>query len=482
MRYCYSNTEAREADSCTIRGGTESLALMERAGAALADCVMRAAERLKETPLFVCGGGNNGGDGFAAARILSERGIGAEVLCLAKRFSPDCETEKARFAGEILGVIPRKRYRLLVDCVLGTGISRAPEGDSKALIAFIVSCGGYVISADLPSGLAENGVAFSPRVTADETVCMGLLKRCLLMCDGVDTAGRVTVADIGISPVKKGGAVWEDADVAAYFPRKRSNVNKGAFGSACILAGDAKYSGAAFLAAGACLKSGAGYTRLCVSEPVYSGAIGRLPACVLQEFRAIDGDILSAKCIAVGMGAGSSELLYARLAELLNRYDGTLILDADALNALACYGKELLKDKHCRVVITPHPKEFSRLLGCSVEEVLSDAVGKAEAFAREYGVVVVLKNNCTVICDGERLAVNPTGSPALAKGGSGDVLTGFLAGTCARGVLPFEAACISSYLLGRAGEIAARDMGEYAPDAQDIVMRLPQAILSVLEK
>ena len=128
---------------------------------------------------------------------------------------------------------------------------------------------------------------------------------------------------------------------------------------------------------------------------------------------------------------------------------------------------------------TPHPKEFSRLAECSVGEVLADPVGMARAFAARFGVTVVLKNNRSVIADGTRVAINPTGSPALAKGGSGDVLSGILAGTCARGVPPFEAACVASYLLGRSGEIAARELGEYAPDPTDVIARIPQAILSL---
>lgn len=473
MKYAYSNAQMREADRQTIENGTPSFTLMERAGKALAQAVASAMKRDEEV-LFVCGGGNNGGDGFVAAQDLLEEGKRPTVLCLAEKFSPDCLTAKENFKGEILGRIPKRRYDVAVDCLFGTGLSRAPEGENAALIGLINSAR-YVIAADIPSGLGENGIAFEPHVTADETVCMGLLKSCLLLADGADVSGKITVADLGILPTERGAEIWEE-ETAEYFPKKKSNVNKGAFGKACILAVGATYSGAAFLAAGACLKSGAGYTRLCVPEPVYSHAIGRLPACILREFLAINGEILASDCIAAGMGSGVSERLYAILDELLKNYCGTLVLDADALNSLAAYGTEILKEKSCKVIVTPHPKEFARLTGKSVDEVLRNAVAYAEAFAKEYGVTVVLKNNRTIVTDGERLAVNLTGSPALAKGGSGDVLTGFLAGTCARGVPPFEAACVSSYLLGRAGEIAAAEMGEYSPDATDIIGRLPRAI------
>lgn len=453
--------------------------LMERAGRALADAVQAAMHRLGVgDALFVCGGGNNGGDGFVAARILMERGEEACVLCLAQKFSPAAQQAKERYNGDILGRIPRRRYALVVDCVLGTGITRAPEGDAAALIAFINSGAEYVIACDLPSGLAENGIALSPCVRADETVTMGLVKSALLLADGADVAGEVKLADIGIAPVGAGAQVWEDRDAKVFFPKKRSNVHKGTFGSACILASK-ELAGAAFLAAGACLKSGAGYTRLCVSKEHFGTAVGRLPAAVLRVFQAIDGEILSADSIALGMGSGVSDRLYAHLMELLSAYSGTLVLDADALTTIAEYGVDILKNKACDVVITPHPKEFSRLTGKPVKEVLANAVELARTFAKTYSVTVVLKNNRTIITDGDRVAINPTGSPVLAKGGSGDVLSGLLAGTCARGIPPFEGACVASYLLGRAGECAAEKMGEYAPDANDVINFLPAAMMSL---
>ena len=208
-------------------------------------------------------------------------------------------------------------------------------------------------------------------------------------------------------------------------------------------------------------------------------AIGRLPAVVLRPFKTIDGDILASGSIAVGMGTGISERLYAYLAELLSVYTGTLILDADALNTIATYGVEVLREKSCRVIVTPHPKEFSRLTGKSVPEILANAVEEARDFARKNQLTVLLKNNRTIITDGVRVAINPTGSPALAKGGSGDVLSGLLAGICARNIEPYDAGCCASFLLGRAGELVAMQMGEYSPDPTDVIRTIAQAICSL---
>lgn len=481
MKYSYTFAQMREADRHTIEDlGVPSLTLMERAGAALKERALAAMKQTgAEEALVVCGGGNNGGDGFVAARLLQEEGAKVRVLCLAEKFSPDCEAMKKKYRGEILGRVPKMRFSFIVDCVLGTGLTREAEGVPAMLIDFINSCGAYVVSADLPSGLKENGVAGAHCVRADETVAMGLMKNALLLQDGADVAGKITIADIGIASADEGAEIWEAADVAASFPKRKSNVHKGTFGKACLLAGSMEYSGAAFLAASACLKSGAGYTRLCVPEELFPYTVGRYPACIVQPFRSIDGETLGSDCIAAGMGTGVSEGLFACLVELLPEYTGVLVLDADALNTIAHYGTEILKNKTCRVIVTPHPKEFSRLTGKSVAEIAQNAVAEAQSFAAEYGVTVLLKGNRTVITDGTRTAINTEGSPALAKGGSGDVLAGFLAGTCARGIPPFEACCSAAFVCGRAGALCAEEMGEYAPDAQDVIARLPRAIAGI---
>lgn len=480
MKYSYSYEQVREADQAAMLH-CDARTLMTRAGKALADIVEQAMNHLKvDDVLFVCGGGNNGGDGFVAARLLFERGKDVQVLCLADRFSEQCAEEKQNFCGTIYECIPRRRYLLLVDCVLGIGISRAPEGNCAQMIDFINTFGGYVISADVPSGLCENGIALSPCVKANETVCMGLLKNSLIMNDGVDVSGRVTVVDIGLTG-ENGTQIFERSDIARYFPKKKSNTHKGLYGSACVLAPYIKYAGAPFLTVSACLRSGVGYTKFVVEREVYFAAMGWEPSCVLQKYVDLDCALLREPCIVLGMGAGAEKCLYDLIVRLLQEYDGTLILDADGLNVLACYGIDVLKNKHCRVVITPHVKEFARLTQRAVEDIFCDMLEIAKAFALEYNVTVLLKSNHSVVTDGMRTAVNVTGSPALAKGGSGDVLSGILAGMCGRGIELFEAACIASYLLGEAGMAAEKEMGTYAVCATDIIHYMNKTIRNIEE-
>lgn len=475
MRRVYSNSEVRAAEQRAMEAGTSALALMERAGKALAEEVLGICERLKiSEALFVCGGGNNGGDGFCAAELLRGK-IDVQVLCLAEKFSKACLTMRSRYGGEILSRIPRRRYALIVECLMGTGARGTPKGNVKELIEFIGRSGAYVLSCDLPAGLNEGG-AGAIFVKANRTLSIGAEKQALMLADGADATGEIAVANIGLYP--EGGAeVWEEADVRVFFPARASHVHKGNFGCAAILSDVSAYPNAPLFAARACTRSGVGYTKLFAAEPLFSAAIGR-SAALVQRFEGLE-PVLSADAIAIGMGAGTNEALYGEILNLSERYEGTLILDADALNVCAAHGFEFLKQKKCRAVLTPHIGEFARLTGKGAEEILADAVPLSLAFAKEYGVTLILKNNRSVITDGERVAINPTGCAALAKGGSGDILTGLLAGTCARGVGAYEAACVASFLLGRAGELASRGKGDYGATADDVIEYLPEAILAL---
>lgn len=278
----------------------------------------------------------------------------------------------------------------------------------------------------------------------------------------------------GFGAIDMRAVVFEEEDVRRAFPKKPSDCNKGDFGRVAVIAGYGSF-GAPILSARAALTTGAGYTELLL--PAGTGMEARLvlstsmPACIVREAEGIP----AVQSIAYGMGAGVGEGQYALLTLLLHEFRGTLLLDADALNTLARFGKEVLKEANCKLILTPHPLEFSRLSGLPVEAVLRDLAGCAESFAEEYGAVVVLKNFRSVIADKGFVAVNPTGSPVLARGGSGDVLSGIIAGLAAR-IPPREAAVYGSYLLGRAGELAEARGGAYAPDAQDVIAALKSVI------
>lgn len=490
MKICLSNDEMRDSDKYTINDlGIPSLTLMERAGTSIADeteKVLRSASN--KTVAVVCGGGNNGGDGFCAARRLKESGYDVTVVCSEEELSPDCDKMKRRYFGKTTDKLA-PGYGVIVDCLFGTGLSREVDGKNAEMIEAINESGAFVVSADIPSGLnGDNGLVMGTCVKANLTVTIGQYKNGLFLNDGRDLCGKIVLADIGIVPAREYGFIWEEEDSSQLFPSRYSNTNKGDYGKAVIIAGSEAYSGAAMLCASACIKTGAGYTSLCLPSEVFKCAMGKIPELLLvkgkgrTDYRYDERQLygfLKASAIVVGPGLGVSSAVYKMICYLLDNYKGTLLLDADALNTLSQFGVGALKGAKAKVLITPHVKEFSRLVGSSVKDVENDVIFFAEEFADEYGVTVLLKSNTSVITDGKRTALCIEGTPALAKGGSGDVLAGITAALLAQGNDAFSSACTASFLLGRAGKIAEENGSEYSVSASDLVSSIAKAIRSL---
>ncbi|MBR7100466.1 MAG: NAD(P)H-hydrate dehydratase [Clostridia bacterium] len=496
MQISLSNQQMRAADQYTIQTlGVPSLALMERAGAAVAQEAKNILKSLKlNEVLIVCGGGNNGGDGFCCARLLQEQGVEVAVLCLAKSFSPDCAAVKAQYKGGVFNRMPRRRYPFIIDCIFGTGLNRTVEGDERALIEFINTSAAYVLSVDIPSGLnGDNGLKMGVCVQADKTLAIGEYKHGLFLNDGTDVCGKLVKVDIGIDAcaVEKDAAIiLEDADIAEFFPKRRRNTHKGVYGKVDLIAGSKDYVGAALMATMSALKGGAGYTRLCVPQGLFPIFSGKIPEAILTCFQGETAfsycefdmqKLLKSQCIAFGMGVGVSLEIYKMICYLLNEYTGNLLLDADALNALAKYGLQPLKNKKCAVLLTPHIQEFSRLSGYSVQEIQQNGVKLVQNFAEEYNVTVLLKSAVSLIYGKGKTYLNLRGSAALAKGGSGDVLSGFIASICAQGHTLTQSAVCGAYVMGVAGELCEQALGQYSVTATDVIQRLPNAILRITE-
>ncbi len=477
MKKAYSNQEILAAERAAFSEVSPE-ALMQAAGTALGRHVRGAMARLLVNDVVVVvGTGNNGGDGYVAAQALLQSGADVTVVAVGPPKTEEARRAREQYRGEILEVFPRRRFALAVDCLFGTGLTRPIEGKYADAVDFLNGCD-RVIACDVPSGLRESGYAEGAAVKAWETVCFGGLKSCLLLGQGADLAGDIEVVPLPPMSPQGGADVFEDADIARFFPSKPSHSNKGNYGTAAIVAGEGSL-GAPLLSAGAALKSGAGYTKLFLPDALYPApaslleVVSRLPACIFKRHGL--EEIVRADAVAFGMGAGVCEQTEVLLGQLIVKFRGTLVLDADALNVLS-RRPALLKERVGPTILTPHLLEFSRLTGVNVGELRRDLLGFAQAFAREYGVVLILKDNRSVITDGVRTAINRTGSAVLSKGGSGDVLAGFVAGSAARGLAGYEAAVLGCYLLGRAGELAAEAMGEYAPDATDIIARFPCAM------
>lgn len=485
------NSEMREADLYTIESlGVPALTLMERAG----EAVCRAVEAMYTDGkiVCVCGGGNNGGDGFVCARLLKEKGYDVCAVCIADKLSEACQINKEKFlavGGEILTDLPA--CALAVDCIFGTGFHGAPTGAYAELIKDINRLATAVLSVDIPSGVnGDEGSVLGEAVRAHTTLCIGEVKAGVYLGDGIDYAGKILRADIGIVLPKKEYAERIDgARVRAVVPRRKRNSHKGDYGRCAIVAGSERYTGACYLATLGCLRAGAGYTTLFAPESVVKAMYFQCPEALLvaicqggryafNEARMLD--LLGYSSIVYGSGMGVDGDVAKGLVFLLENYTGKLVIDADGLNALVDYGAlPLLKKAKCEITLTPHLKEFARLSEQTVEEIKKAGLYAPRAFAKQYGVNVLLKSAVSILTDGARTLVNTAGCAGQAKGGSGDVLAGVIGGLCASGLSAFDGALAGAYLVGKSAELGAQRQGEYSLLATDICAGLGEAFVAL---
>ncbi len=470
MQIYLTSEQEREADKNAINFGLPSEVLMKRAGRALADEVQAAARRLNaKKVLIVCGTGNNGGDGYVAARELLARGFAVTVYAFEDELSAGCKREKKRYTGKYTRTIAGE---IIVDCIFGTGLNRKLQGDFASVVKKINAAEAYVISADIPSGLhGDNGEVMGVAVKADMTVALGNPKLGCVFGEGFDYCGKLVVKDIGIAAEGNLAKAAEDEDIAAYYKPRKRNSHKGDYGSACIIAGADEYPGAAALAISTALKSGCGYVYAVVPEKFRYGMAAVEPQCIYPDKPHMD-----ASAIVVGMGMGCTKQTYDTVCALLKSYKGKLIIDADGLNALAKFGKEPLLQTKAKVLLTPHIGEMSRLCGLSSEEILKDQVKVAQDFAAEYNVTVHLKNAVSVTSDGKSSTLSVRGTTALAKAGSGDLLSGLICGNAARGLSVYDAAVCSQYVLGYAAEVCSETLFDGAVVYKDLVENLHTAL------
>ncbi len=473
MKKLFTNAQMRAADKKTTESGVDGETLMRRAGIAIAEETERIASGMTNPEiLVVCGTGNNGGDGYVCARKLAGRGFNDAVYAVDGRLSPDCRREKDRYKGAYVNAVSGD---IIVDCLFGTGLDRAPDNSAAMLINSVISSGAFVISADIPSGLSgDNGMALGCAVKADVTVAVAQLKLGFYLNDGLDLCGKIVCKEIGIDSKDYAACLAEDADVEQCFPVRRRNSHKGMYGSCGIYAGQA-FIGAACLAVKGAAVSGCGYIKLTCDGEVKNALAAAYPQVIYRNGVDLDCD-----AIAFGMGSGVNERSYEMLGYLLTRYSGKLIIDADGINCLAKYGADVLKGASCKVLLTPHIKEFSRLSGLSVDEIVQNPVGAASDCAAKYGTDIILKGASATVTDGTRATVCARGNSALARGGSGDMLAGFICGCAARGLSLYDAAVCAHELIGTAAEKASERLTEYCVTPDDIIKSIPDAIRSII--
>jgi NAD(P)H-hydrate epimerase len=491
--------------------GVPTLLLMEAAGRGVFEAARRLAVNSTPRVVVVCGKGNNGGDGLVAARIMLAAGWRPIVVLLARdaEVSGDAAVnlQAARRAGvEIINLdstaIPGLRglissADLIVDGLFGTGFRGPVAGLAAKTIEAINASGRPVLAIDIPSGVqGDSGGVDGLAVRASSTVTMALPKTGLLLPPGAGYTGRIWVVDVGhprrlieAAGVRTSLVTKQMVDVA--IPRRRLDAHKGDCGRVLIVAGSVGHSGAAVLAALGALRAGAGLVTLAVPASIYpiigSAVIEGMPTPVPDAEGALSAEAgdpilkmaVAADVVACGPGLSTLPGPAAVVDRLLAECPKPLVLDADALNILAASGRPWAAAMG-PVVITPHPGEMARLLGARVEDIQRHRMQTARVAAERFKAVVVLKGARTIVADPDgEAAIVPTGNPAMATGGMGDVLTGAVAAFIGQGLAAGVAARVAVYLHGLAGDLAARASGPAGVLAREVADTMPRALAAV---
>lgn len=486
--------EMKAADEKEIARGTPSRALMERAARAALDVLK--AHFPTERVLFLCGNGNNGGDGFAMARFFAEEG-GDALVCYAGAWqnnAPDISKMSAECAVQF-SLLPHnvKVQKELVldgvsavaDALFGIGLARDIEGTRAELIRQINASGIPVLAVDIPSGVdADSGAVRGVAIRAKHTVTMAAYKFGQFLFPGTLLCGKVHLADIGIPVPQDAAHLLEEADLSRLPPRP-ARAHKGTFGRVLVIGGSFGMSGAAYLAAKAAYRAGAGLVEIFAPEQNRIIYQTQLPEALLTLYDPEDLDknalraaVDRADAIAIGMGLGNAPVVTKLLDTVLTRAKVPVVIDADALNELARGGEIRARLASCKapLVLTPHLGEAARLLSCNIPQIAADPINFAAQTSRALAAVTVLKDARTVITDGIRISLNVKGNSGMATGGSGDVLAGVIAAFLAAGVSPFTAAELGVLTHALAGDATMSRHGSHGLMASDIIDAISQIL------
>ncbi len=505
--------QMRDVDKRTAELGIPNIILMENAGHRVVEFLEREyAPLAKQRIVVVCGKGNNGGDGLVVARQLFIR-VKPQWLRVVLPGDPSEMHGDALENYRMLKAVgcpvwPKiteemRIATLVVDAVLGTGVEGAARGKSAEMIDAINQNFPLadVVAVDVPSGVAsDSGEVAGTAVRARHTVTFTAPKPCLVLSPACELAGKVHVAPIGTPPEMVEGdpgillSVSKPSDFGSLFRPRTSDSNKGLYGHVLVIAGGRGKTGAAAMAGIAALRAGAGLSTVASAASAISAIASYAPEIMTEPLAETDGGSIAMRApddpalaaitqkktvIAIGPGMGQHPETVQFIRRFVQESKTPMVVDADALNALAGQRSRFEGPR----IFTPHPGEMSRLTGKTIAEIQKDRIGIARAFATERGVYLVLKGNRSVIAfpDGP-VWINPTGSPSMATGGTGDVLTGMIAGLVAQFPDQLESALLAAvYLHGRAGELGAEAIGEKSFMATDLFEFLPEAMREIAD-
>ena len=495
-----NTTQIRELDAHTIRNEPiGSIDLMERASRAFCDWFTIRIDATKKVGI-VCGTGNNGGDGLAIARMLYEWGYTVKVWIVRGGVSEsgDFKTNETRLPSQIekqdilnaTEKIAFERCEVLVDAVFGSGLSRAPSGLYARVIDAINDVQALKIAVDIPSGLMADSPSSPPIVKADYTISFQLPKLAFMLPECYEYTGDWRLVDIGLDKgfIRNAPTPYHytrEKEVRKILRPRSKFDHKGTFGHALIIAGSYGKMGAAVLACKAALRSGVGLLSVHTPQRGY----GIIQTSVPEAMAVVDADtslfatppdISKYDTLGIGPGLGQDKRTAMALAQTLEKFHKPVVLDADALNLLAG-NREMLKLVPQGSILTPHPKEFERLVGTWKNGF--ERLEMQRQLAVSLKSVIVLKGAHTSVVDEKgQVYFNSSGNPGMATGGTGDVLTGILTGLLAQKYSSCEAAVMGVFLHGLAGDIAVSELGMASLIASDLIASLPKAFVHVAKK
>ena len=515
MKKVATTREMQKIDSLAISSyGIEGLELMENAGIGITKALKkRFCDFSKKEVLIFCGIGNNGGDGLVVARLLFNMKINVAVFLLEKQVDLKNDTainaELAFKLGVKITELDKTNLHLLddhlkncdiiVDALFGTGLTRPISGLYKQTIEKINKSKKFIAAVDIPSGInSDTGVLMGDCIRADLTLALALFKHGHLLFPAAALMGELELIDIEIPPELVTSQalevqVTEESDLRTWFHRRSADSHKGNYGHVLVIAGSRGKGGAAGLTALAALRMGCGLVTLALPESCQK-AFEFHPLEVMTVSApetAVGTFALSAKnillnhskgmsAIAIGPGLSTEPETVQLLRELLPVIDCPLIIDADAVNALA-QSPETISQLKTNAVLTPHPKEMSRVTGIEISKIVEKRIEVARKFARDHSVTIVLKGAATIISQPNGLTtINPTGNPGMATAGSGDILSGIIASLVAQGFSSPKAAIAGTYLHGLSGDIFAQGESQTSLIAGDLLRTLPETIKRIL--
>ena len=500
MQLWVNAAQMKAADQYTIQKlEVPSLELMEHAAQACVQVLEDEKVDLSHV-CVVCGSGNNGGDGFAIARILQNNRYSVETFCVGnpEHYTEETQEQMHRLqecGGKITYGMPQEdSYSVIIDAVFGVGLIRKVEGRYRQVIEQMNRMRGTKFAVDIPSGLsATTGCILGCAFKADYTVTFQLKKIGLELSQGRTMAGRVIVPDIGIST----DSICEDQEIVRtagkdiyrkMLPDRPEDSNKGTYGRLLVIAGSKGMAGAAYLNAHAAYMTGAGLVRIYTSSDNREILQTLLPEAIITTYEEYNKEeLLSlltwADSVCIGSGLGMSRLSEKILKTVIEYVKVPCLIDADGLNLLAENKNYLNQMAERRFVITPHMKEMSRLTGTPVEELKADRIQILKDFISRYRITCVLKDSRTLIASEEKgIRMNLTGNSAMAKAGSGDVLAGVISGWMVQGKEAEDAAELGTYIHGLSGDLAKYEKGVYSVMARDLIEYISKALMKLEEE